>query len=338
MSLQQAPTSGESSKGEESADLAAGGATLTPTELAAVGYEGGFTNPTALAEWIGIVNDQSSGNAADIGIGVGRGDQEYSVGLSQININGNPSYALSSLLSPVTNASAAFQLSKGGTDWSDWADAAGTVPANVTPQDQGAAASVVNNPTDAAQMAATVDVDSLGSIVYDLPQSPNIPAGVSLATLTGGAVTGGSVVGTGAAPGAQANVTAPTAVSSLEPTSASGSSNTDAGGVLGFLQKLNGYMNPSISSSGGALSFLDSVPLLGTVAKGVDATGSVLPALEAIGIRLLIAVPGLIGLVAAAALGLFGVAGADNVAKAAMLIPGGGEVAGAGEAAASVAA
>ena len=97
-------------------------------------------------------------------------------------------------------------------------------------------------------------------------------------------------------------------------------------------------MNPSISSSGGALSFLDSVPLLGTVAKGVDATGSVLPALEAIGIRLLVAVPGLIGLVAAATLGLFGVAGADNVAKAAMLIPGGGEVAGVGEAAASVAA
>ena len=62
MTLQQAPTSAESSQGEESADLAAGGATLTPTELAAVGYEGGFTDPTALAEWMGIVNDQSSAN------------------------------------------------------------------------------------------------------------------------------------------------------------------------------------------------------------------------------------------------------------------------------------
>jgi hypothetical protein len=212
------------------------------------------------------------------------------------------------------------------------------VPANVTSQDQSAATSVVNNPTSAAELAAAVNEQSTGAIVYDLPSSPNIPGGVSLATLTGGAVTGGSVVGTGTAPGAQANLTTPSAVAAFEPSSAPGSSNTDAGGVLGFLQKLNGYMNPKVSTSGGALSFLDGVPGLGTVAKAVDATGSVLPALEAIGIRLLIAVPGLIGLVAAAALGLFGVAGADNISKAAMLIPGGGEVAGAGEAAASVAA
>jgi len=45
---------------------------------------------------------------------------EYSVGLWQVNILGNPQFANEDLTDPVTNAQAALALSHGGTTWAPW--------------------------------------------------------------------------------------------------------------------------------------------------------------------------------------------------------------------------
>jgi len=311
MSLQQAPLSAPSSAGEESATVTPG-YTLSPSELAAVGYEGGFTDASSLEEWMGIVNDQSSADPGSIGVGVSGGDQEYSVGLSQINIQGNPAYATLDLLTPVTNASAAHHLF-GSSGWGPWADSSGSVPANITPQDVSAATSVINNPANASAVAATANATAWDEIKYDIPSSPNIPGGVSLATLSAGNAQG-SVVGTGPQPTSEVNLPPSATASAGSPSSVAPTAN--AGGVLGFLQTLNGYMNPKVSTTGKP-SWLDIFGLAGILASQASGgISSILPVLELVGIRALVALPGVIGLLGAGVLGLFGVAGQDAAGNA----------------------
>lgn len=50
---------------------------------------------------------------------IARSDRENSIGLWQINIRVHP-YSETDMKDPIKNAHAAFQISKGGTDWQPW--------------------------------------------------------------------------------------------------------------------------------------------------------------------------------------------------------------------------
>src|SRR5215471_2365121 len=88
--------------------------------------QAGFKGDALRTAW-GIVRRESSGNPRAFNGNVGTGDQSY--GLFQINMLGDmgPSrrkqFGLASndqLFDPLTNAKAAYQLSKGGTDFGPW--------------------------------------------------------------------------------------------------------------------------------------------------------------------------------------------------------------------------
>lgn len=69
---------------------------------------------TALAETRGSLNPAAWNNPAI------NGGTEDSRGLWQINVQAHPQYAGQNLFDPATNASAAFQVSSGGTNWQPW--------------------------------------------------------------------------------------------------------------------------------------------------------------------------------------------------------------------------
>ena len=77
-------------------------------ELAAAA---GFPNPELAAA---IAMAESGGDANAIG------DFGHSFGLWQIHAPAHPQFSSSALLDPRVNAKAAFDVSKGGTDWSPW--------------------------------------------------------------------------------------------------------------------------------------------------------------------------------------------------------------------------
>jgi soluble lytic murein transglycosylase-like protein len=73
----------------------------------------GFPDPDLAAA---VAMAESGGNPNAIGdVTLGR-----SVGLWQINLAAHPQYDEASLLDPTTNASAAFEISRGGTNWGPW--------------------------------------------------------------------------------------------------------------------------------------------------------------------------------------------------------------------------
>lgn len=49
-----------------------------------------------------------------------RSSKEWSVGLWQINLYAHPMYSAAQMKDPKQNARAALQISRGGTDWSQW--------------------------------------------------------------------------------------------------------------------------------------------------------------------------------------------------------------------------
>lgn len=96
--------------------------TLLSDILKAAGFSGG-----ALATAEGVAGAESGGSSTAHNVNPMTGDNSY--GLFQINMLGamgpqrRAAYGLKSndqLLDPLTNAKVAFQLSKGGTDWSPW--------------------------------------------------------------------------------------------------------------------------------------------------------------------------------------------------------------------------
>jgi hypothetical protein len=50
---------------------------------------------------------------------IARSSREYSVGLWQINTIVHP-YSVAAMKNPINNATAAYQISRGGTDWRPW--------------------------------------------------------------------------------------------------------------------------------------------------------------------------------------------------------------------------
>lgn len=87
------------------------GKQLTRAQLTELAERAGFPDPRiavaiALAESGGVPN--------------ALGDSGVSVGLWQINTRAHPKYSRAHLAIPFNNALAAYEISKGGTDWSPW--------------------------------------------------------------------------------------------------------------------------------------------------------------------------------------------------------------------------
>ena len=89
------------------------GVTLTRAAVLAIAKEAAFPDPKLAAA---IAFAESGGVPGAIN----RNSREYSIGLWQINVQAHP-YSVSDMKDPIKNARAAFAISKGGTDWSDWA-------------------------------------------------------------------------------------------------------------------------------------------------------------------------------------------------------------------------
>jgi soluble lytic murein transglycosylase-like protein len=81
--------------------------------IVAIAREAGFPEPELAAA---IAMAESGGNANAVGDLYLGG----SYGLWQINIKAHPQYSVSLLFDPAYNARAAFEISKGGTDWNPW--------------------------------------------------------------------------------------------------------------------------------------------------------------------------------------------------------------------------
>jgi hypothetical protein len=86
---------------------------LTLDQIRAVAARAGFPDPSLAAA---VAMAESGGYTGAVGdVDLGR-----SVGLWQINLPSHPQYDPQSLLDPTYNASAAFAISAGGTNWNPW--------------------------------------------------------------------------------------------------------------------------------------------------------------------------------------------------------------------------
>lgn len=87
------------------------GRVLSFSELVALADQAGFPDP-ALAAAVAMA--ESGGNSAAVG------DGGTSFGLWQIHTPAHPQFDAGRLLEPAYNAGAAWQISRGGTDWTPW--------------------------------------------------------------------------------------------------------------------------------------------------------------------------------------------------------------------------
>ncbi len=96
---------------------------LSLPQLVTLAQRHGFPDPplaaaVAMAESggeTGAVNDTSAQSTFPPGVG-----PERSIGLWQVNLLAHPQYAAWDLTDPDANASAAFEVSHGGADWTPW--------------------------------------------------------------------------------------------------------------------------------------------------------------------------------------------------------------------------
>lgn len=84
---------------------------LSLTQLRSLAARSGFPDPELAAA---VAMAESGGNVFAVG------DWGRSHGLWQIHLPAHPQYRFVNLFSAETNARAAFEISKGGTDWSPW--------------------------------------------------------------------------------------------------------------------------------------------------------------------------------------------------------------------------
>ena len=81
--------------------------------IIAIARSAGFPNPELAAA---VAMAESGGNANAVGDLYLGG----SYGLWQINSKAHPQFSVAMLFDPTYNARAAFEVSKGGTDWTPW--------------------------------------------------------------------------------------------------------------------------------------------------------------------------------------------------------------------------
>ncbi len=283
---------------------------LTNKQLAAVGYAGGFTNSTDLAEWIHVVHAESGGSPGALGIGGAPGgvgtDSEYSVGLSMINVAASPDLA-PGLLEPTTNALAAHKLFT-ARGWEPWAPTDFAAPPSQA--DETAAAEVTAmSPTAVDTLANQADREANSGITYVPPPYPGTnkyPQALQGSFWPGSKITGSAAdqafriltLGTQNVPGGLA---AGTTLPSAPPASPGVATNTNLGGFGALLQQLDAWLNIKPSSTG--VLNLSSVELFG--------------------VRLLVALPGLLALLMAAAAGLLGALGKNGATQVLQVVPGG---------------
>ena len=309
-----APSEGVSSVGESSFNISPNLQPLSGQELAAVGYLGGFTNTSTLAEWMHVVHAESGGSPGAIGVGGQPGgvgsDTEYSVGLSQVNVAASPDLA-PGILTPTTNALAAHDilLSQG---WGAWAPNDFAAPPSET--DITAAAQVASMSSTARKnLASEADLQALAGVQYSLPPYPGTseyPPALTPSYWPNSAIPVGPsgqqallIAELGNVPG-QKPGTIPPAPPSLPGVT----TNKDLPGLGGLLQQVDLWLNPVQQGGGGTI---------GSVFQGV------LFPLEVDGIRLVAALPGVIALLMAAASGLLGITAGGTAQKALSVVPGG---------------
>lgn len=96
---------------------------LTLEQLRALATQTGFADPITAAA---VAMAESGGNPAAVNDTRGRTDlpagtsAEWSLGLWQVNVLAHPDFDAAKLTDPAYNASAALQISNGGTDWKAW--------------------------------------------------------------------------------------------------------------------------------------------------------------------------------------------------------------------------
>lgn len=84
---------------------------LTLAQLRAIATRNGFPDPPLAAA---VAMAESGGNRFAVG------DRATSFGLWQIHTPAHPQFIAAELFDVDNNARAAFEISKGGTDWSPW--------------------------------------------------------------------------------------------------------------------------------------------------------------------------------------------------------------------------
>jgi len=89
------------------------GKQLTRQAVLQIATDTGFPNPK-LASAIAFAESGGVPGA------IVRSSREYSIGLWQINARAHRQYDTRMLKDPYLNARAAFEISKGGTDWTPW--------------------------------------------------------------------------------------------------------------------------------------------------------------------------------------------------------------------------
>ncbi len=307
-----APSEGTSGVGESSFDVSPNLQPLSDKELAAVGYLGGFTNTSTLAEWMHVVHAESGGSPGAVGVGGGPGgagsDTEYSMGLSQVNVAASPDLA-PGILTPTTNALAAHAILQ-SQGWGAWAPrdfASAPSQSDVT-----AAAQVASmSGTARKNLASEADLQALSAISYSLPPYPGTseyPPALTPSYWPNASIPSGP-------PGQQALVIAllgntpgekPGTIPASPPTSLPGAvTNRNLPGLGALLQQFDLLLNPTKKVTTGGILDIN------------------ITSLEMMGVRVLVALPGVIGLLMAAASGLLGIAAGGGAQKVLSVIPGG---------------
>lgn len=296
------------------------GQTLDPNQVAAAAYAAGWTDPQDLATITQIAENESSGQTGVIGIGTNdpspsnpntRNDQEYSLGLTQINVapGANPTQGQqfgSTLLLPVSNFLAAremFQASNFGP-WQYDATFGASHDVNspiISPAVQAAATWAVDNPAQAKQVARQVQNAAAnaeaahpgslppswtGSVPASVAGNDGLPGTGMPSTLQSVATTAGSA-------GTPSNPTPGIAYNA--------GLHGNAFGVI--LIAVDGWLNPVKPTSGGNFLIGMLVPDL-------------MWELRMIGTRLAFALPGLALVLAALGSSLLGIAKDVLVPKA----------------------
>lgn len=294
---------------------------LANTELAAVGWEGGFHNVSDLAEWLHIVHAQSGGSPGAVGVGSGS-DTEYSIGLSQINVAASPDLA-PGVLTPTTNALDAHTLflQRG---WQPWAGPDLASPPSSA--DLSAATQIAQlSSTDKAKLANLANRTAIEAIQYSLPPYPGTstyPQGLQAATWPKSSIPSGSPgqqalyitllgnapVKGGEPPGTKLPATPPVSLPGA-------TTNKNLSGFAGLLQQLDKALNPAPP----ATSSITNALSLGVAGSLQSATYD----LKVAGTRLAVALPGVIGVLMAAASGLLGITAGGTASKALSVIPAG---------------
>jgi len=93
-------------------------APLTALQIADLARQAGFTGQS-VSTITAIALAESSGNPTDVCDSCA-GVTEYSVGLTQVNMDAHHQYSKTYLLDPLNNLKAAFQISGGGKNFGPW--------------------------------------------------------------------------------------------------------------------------------------------------------------------------------------------------------------------------